>query len=266
MAKPKTLITEAEFAALPESVTLSRAELYTKTEDGYVLNAEPVKGWDVKPVEKLMAALGSERTTRAELEAKIKALDGLDPKAAREALAKVKEWQDSPPEARAKAQAEALLKEAQSKYQQETSKLRGQLERELVEAKAREALAKHKGNVDLLLPHVKGRIKADVEADGELRAYVVDANGNKAHVMGKDGSMQPMSIEALVEQMRGQDSYAPAFQGSGASGAGTQTARGAGASSPFTISATQARNDPRAYQAVRERAIAAGQQVQITQD
>ena len=105
MAKPKTLITDAEFAALPESVTLSRSELYTKTEDGYVLNAEPVKGWDIKPVEKLMAALGSERTTRAELEAKIKALDGLDPKAARDALAKVKEWQDSPPEARAKAQA-----------------------------------------------------------------------------------------------------------------------------------------------------------------
>lgn len=265
MAKPKTVLSDSEFAALPENVTLSRADLYTKTDDGYVLNVEPVKGWDVKPVEKLMAALGSERTTRADLEAKLKALDGLDPRAAREALAKVKEWQDSPPEARAKAQAEALLKEAQTKYQQETSKLRGQLERELVEAKAREALAKHKGNVELLLPHVKGRIKAEVDTDGELRAYVVDQSGNKAHVMGKDGSMQPMSIESLVEQMRAQDSYAAAFQGSGASGAGTQTGRG-GSTGAFTISASQARNDPRAYQAVRDRAIAAGQQVQITQD
>jgi hypothetical protein len=265
MAKPKTVLSDSEFAALPENVTLSRADLYTKTEDGYVLNVEPVKGWDVKPVEKLMAALGSERTTRADLESKLKALDGLDPRAAREALAKVKEWQESPPEARAKAQADALLKEAQTKYQQETSKLRGQLERELVEAKAREALAKHKGNVDLLLPHVKGRIKAEVDTDGELRAYVVDQSGNKAHVMGKDGSMQPMSIESLVEQMRAQDSYAAAFQGSGASGAGTQTGRG-GSTGAFTISASQARNDPRAYQAVRDRAIAAGQQVQITQD
>jgi hypothetical protein len=65
--------------------------------------------------------------------------------------------------------------------------------------------------------------------------------------------------------MRAQDSYAAAFQGSGASGAGTQTGRG-GSTGAFTISASQARNDPRAYQAVRDRAIAAGQQVQITQD
>jgi len=265
MAKPKTVLSDSEFAALPESVTLPRGELYTKTEDGYVLNVEAVKGWDVKPVEKLMAALGSERTTRAELEAKLKAMDGLDPRAARDALAKVKEWQDSPPEARAKAQADALLKEAQAKYQQETSKLRGQLERELVEAKAREALAKHKGNVELLLPHVKGRIKADLDSNGELQAYVVDAAGNKAHAMAKDGSMQPLSIEALVEGMRSQDGYAAAFQGTGASGAGMQTARGAGAAGGFTISESQARSDPRAYQAVRERAIAAGQQVQITE-
>jgi flagellar biosynthesis/type III secretory pathway protein FliH len=269
MAKPKTVLTPEEFAALPEQITLSKAEAYAKTDDGFVLNVEPVKGYDVKPVEKLLGALGSERSVRAELEAKLKALGDMDPKAAREALATVAEWQKSPPDEKFKKQYESTLKQAQEEFQKKIAatetmrdKLRSQLEQQLVDAKAREAIAKHKGNVDLLLPHVRTRIKTEMSEAGDFAAFVTGQDGTKAHVVGKDGSLAPMSIEALVEQMRAQDAYAPAFGGTGATGGGTRSTAGGGAGS-FTISSQEALSNPSAYAAVRSRAQAAGQTVQV---
>ena len=270
MAKPKTVLTPEEFAALPEQITLSKAEAYAKTDDGFVLSVEPVKGYDVKPVEKLLGALGSERSVRAELEAKLKALGDMDPKAAREALATVEEWKKSPPDEKFKKQYESTLKQAQEEFQKKLAgtesvrdKLRAQLEQQLVEAKAREALTKAKAkSVDLLMPHVKARIKTEMSEAGDFSAFVTGQDGTKAHVVGKDGTLSPMSIEALVEQMRQQDGYSDAFLGSGASGGGTRSTASGGAGS-FTISAKEALSNPSAYAAVRTRAQAAGQTVQV---
>lgn len=270
MAKPKTLLSESEFNALPEQVTLSKAELYAKTAEGYVLSAEAAGGYEVKPVAKLMGALDTERNARAALEAKIKELGDIDPKAAREALATLAELKNSPPDEKAKKQYEALAAQLQkelgakvSAEAERAAKFQKQLEQTIVDAKAREALAKHKGNVDLLLPHVKQRIKAELTESGELAAFVLDANGNKAHTLGEGGALVPMSIEKLVEDFKRNDSYAAAFGGSGASGGGTTGGGAANVSGRFTISADEATTNPAAYRAVRAAAEKAGQVVQV---
>jgi len=99
--------------------------------------------------------------------------------------------------------------------------LRSQLERHLVDAAAVAALAAGKGNADLLLPHVKARVKV-VEDSGEFAVRVVDAAGNPR----VDGKGNFLSMSDLVSEMRQQDVFAPAFQAPQASGSGARQSDG----------------------------------------
>jgi hypothetical protein len=121
-----------------------------------------------------------------------------------------------------------------TKREESATKLRGQLERHLVDAAATAALAAAKGSPDLLLPHVKTRVKV-VEENGEYAVRIVDAAGNP-RVNGKG---EFLSMSDLVGEMRQSEVFAPAFLAPGASGGGArQTSAGGGGSSTGKLDGT----------------------------
>lgn len=266
----KAIVSEQEFAALPEQIAIPKAQAYAKGADGYVFQVEPVSGYELKPVANLMSALDKERAAAAAAAARIKDFDGLDAKAARDALALVDEYKKSDPTERAKkafeADARKLVEDNAKLVEAEKSrvaKLTAQIERQIRTGAARDAIAKAKGNVDLLLPHVESRIKTKINENGEVVAYVANDHGTEATSLNASGQIVPMTFDGLVESFKNHDAFASAFAGTGARGSGGGAMNGASNSGAFTISEAQARNDPRAYQAVKARAEAAGAQIQV---
>jgi hypothetical protein len=274
-----SVITKEEHAALPESdrahyvaaSSLSEADRkdYGGPADGYILGVKGAHGFELKPVAKLLSALDKQRAEADAASAKLKAIGDLDPEAARKALKLVEDWKKANPEEQAKKAYEAALAKAQEDHAKvlegekaRRSKIETQLQRQLTEGKARDAITRAKGSVDLLLPIVTSRIKTEIdEASGEMRDYVVDEFGNKATML-QGSSMVPATIDHLIEALKQKDSYAPAFAGSGARGSGGSGGNGGGGGR-FTIAESVARNDPREYQRVRAEAEKAGQQIQV---
>ena len=73
-----------------------------------------------------------------------------------------------------------------------------------------------------------------------------------------------MTVGELVESMKGEDRFRPAFEGAGASGiGGSGGAGGAGGSESHTISTEDARN-PHAYRTAKAAALKAGTTLTIT--
>lgn len=121
---------------------------------------------------------------------------------------------------------QALAKEAEK-----ANAYRSKLERTLVDAAGARALAEAKGNTELLLPHLKARVKV-IEENGELEVRVVDAQGNpRVNAKGEF-----LSIPDVVSEMRQSDTFAPGFLAPNASGGG---ARPSGAAGSKTMSRSQ---------------------------
>lgn len=98
--------------------------------------------------------------------------------------------------------------------------MRKRLEKELVDKTAVSAIAAAKGVPDLLLPHVQRFTKVD----DEFNVVVVDASGTQ-RVNGKG---EPLSIADLVEEMKANEIFGRAFDGSGQSGSGMRPNSGGG--------------------------------------
>lgn len=94
--------------------------------------------------------------------------------------------------------------------------MRQQLENHLIDANATAAIAANKGVPELLLPHVRKRVKV-VEEDGSFKVQVLEPNGEPAY----NGKGEPLSISEMVEGMRSSDIFGRAFESSGAMGSGT---------------------------------------------
>lgn len=101
------------------------------------------------------------------------------------------------------------------KRDEQAKRLQSRLERQLIDAEATRTLADQKGNVTLLMPHIKARTKV-VERDGDYAVVVVDEQGNpRVNAKG-----EPLTINELVGEMRTSDVFASAFAASGNSGTG----------------------------------------------
>jgi hypothetical protein len=79
------------------------------------------------------------------------------------------------------------------------------------------AIAEYEGSVDLLLPHVLQQTRMRMTDNGSFIAEVVDREGSPR--IG-DSQGNPMTIPQLVEEMKSSDSFARAFNSSGATGSG----------------------------------------------
>jgi hypothetical protein len=210
-------------------------------EGKYVLAVETVDGMELTNATNLKSALSKERTARGEAEKAAKAFDGIDAAAARDALDKVKTMDDWDPEEKLKAQKAKFERDLGAKFESDVAQLTKKHEDELgkangtvdgltrqletisIDAAAREALAKHGGG-ELLMPHIRQSVRTRITDDGGLAVEVLDGEG-AVRLSPASGSTAPMSIEEKVIEMKGEDVYAPAFGGSGATGGGA-TGRG----------------------------------------
>ncbi len=118
-----------------------------------------------------------------------------------------------------------------------SAKLKAALEVKLIDAEAILAISAAKGSTTILLPHVKAQLKV-VEQDGVFVARVVDSAG--AIRIGDDKGT-PMSIDQLVAEMKANDTFAPVFEGTGASGGGANG--GTGGNKPPAGEKTMSRKD-----------------------
>jgi hypothetical protein len=114
-------------------------------------------------------------------------------------------------------------KAALAKKDEENGALRNALNAQLIDSEAARAIADEKGNATLLMPHVKAMTRV-VEEGGKFKVVVVDEVGTPK----VDAKGEPLTIKALVAQLRTNEVYAGAFAGSGNSGGGAGAGAGAG--------------------------------------
>lgn len=138
-------------------------------------------------------------------------------------------------------------KQARKEAEERAEAATASLQRILREGEATRAIAGAKGRVKPLLPSVLPHLKV-VEVNGESAVRVY--KGGEERLDPKTG--EPMSVDQLVAEMKGQEDYAPLFEGSQAQGSGARAVRGEGAGGNVVyIPRDIARNDPRKAHAMR---------------
>jgi rRNA maturation endonuclease Nob1 len=130
------------------------------------------------------------------------------------------------------------LAETEGKYKGELESLTGDINRLLIDNVA-QGLANQlavPGSADVLMPHIKARLKTDIR-DGKRTTIVVDAEGKPS----------AMTLADLAKEISGNKAFAPIVAGSKASGGGAAGGKGGGATDTKTISrADFEAMDPRA--------------------
>lgn len=202
---------------------------YTEKDGKFYLSVGPVDGISLENVTGLKKTVetlrSSERKLKTELDTAKSAFEGIDAEAAREALSKMSEIKNWDKDTKVKEAIEAnkkeLLKQHEVKVKELTGKLEtmtSQLHEAVVTSKIIEALQKEKGNVELLLPHVKTSVKMKEGADGKFYPEVIGEDGSPR--VG-DAAGNPMSILQRVQEMKTQKTFASAFDGAQSSGSGS---------------------------------------------
>lgn len=211
-----------DLATVPEPVR----GMYRQEGTSYVLDVEGVDNHPaVSGLRRNRDELLDQRKKDAD---RFKAYEGLDPEAARAALAAQQKADED--RARKAGEFDQLREQMATKHREERERLESDLKSrdsvidELVrENVATSAIAKAEGSTTLLLPHVLRQTRTvKDEATGKYIAVVVDEKGNERI---SDSSGKRMTIEELVAEMKGKDDYAGAFRGTGSAGGG---AAGAG--------------------------------------
>ncbi len=238
--------------------------LYAEKDGAFVLDEALAKRLDVSG---LTSALDKERRAARDAERQLKAWAALgrapeelaelaaaqDAALAREAARKG-EWDKVEAQIAARHAADLAAKDAA------LSRTRQALERQLVDAAATAEIAAQRGAAALLLPHLRGALRV-----------VEDGDGFAVRVVGEDGAPRldaqcnPLSVKALVAEMRQSETFARAFDGAGITGSGTPPNGAAGATpGAFHLTREQAR-DPATYRQAREQASRAGQTLAIVE-
>ena len=153
----------------------------------------------------------------------IQALVDAQAQAERDKLTKAGEWDKLKLQMTEQHQAELAKRDDSNKA------MRGQLEKHLVDAAAATALAAAEGSPELLLPHVKSKVKV-IEESGEFAVRIVDAKGDpRVNTKGEF-----LSMADLVGEMRQNPVYAPGFKAPNASGGGARPSAGGGGAKVLT--------------------------------
>jgi hypothetical protein len=202
-------------------------------EEDYVLDVQPVSGWELDNLAGLKSAYSAEQEKRKSMGESLKSwavLGDLQPDDVLKKMDELKELQKLDPEKEADRiadqRAKSQIEQIHAKYQQEinglqetVNKKQEQLRKEMIENRVNESLGKYNGKPKILKKHLMDQVKF-FEEDNELNVYAVDAMGNPRI---KDSSGNKMQIDHLVEEHKNDPDWAFAFDGTGASGAGTPT-------------------------------------------
>ncbi|HLC40261.1 MAG TPA: hypothetical protein VJO34_01385 [Methylomirabilota bacterium] len=204
--------------------------LYGESEEGFSLRStDPTVKGAVEAIVGLNRAL---KAARAEAKNKgsmdLSPLQewGSDPATIAEAVkARIAEFEEMATKgSKAKLDIEKIKADLAKAHVGETEKvtrraeaLQKQLYTVMVESTAKSAIAEAKGDVDLLLPFVTGKIVVK-EEDGAFKVYVVDGS-QSIRYSGVTG--EPMTIKELVGEMKAAEKYGKLFVSEAPSGGGT---------------------------------------------
>lgn len=140
---------------------------------------------------------------------------------------KLKEAADQAERDRATAAGDfkALEQQLVSKYESslkaadtEKADMQRAMESHLIDAAAANELARHSDTPRLLMPHVRAMMKV-VKEEGQFVSRIVDPATGTVRI-GKGQGTTPMTLSELIDEMRSNPEYAPAFRGTGSSGGG----------------------------------------------
>lgn len=219
----KAILTMEEHSAL--SAGLQSEYRLTDDGQGYMLDVIGSNGFALENVSGLKSALEKERQEGRTAATKLKAFENLDPAKAREALKKVESMANFNPEEQVaagikerEAQLIARHQEAMTLSTQKSDGYKTQLERMLVENASMKALQDAGGNPLLLTPHLRSQIRMR-ETDNGMIAEVYNPSTGAARVGDAQGN--PMTIPQLVAELKANDQFSMAFNGTGSTGSGS---------------------------------------------
>lgn len=191
----------------------AQKELYDEGADGkFHLLAE-----GVEDVGGLKSALDKERKARKEAEAKVKKIGDIDPDEYERLRAESEERSEK------EGDVEKKLTTAQKKFDREKAELEQKvlardkkIHQLVLENTAKDAIEAAGGKPKVLLPHVLTKAKV-IEEDGDFVPVVLDEKGNERPAKSGD---KRFTLEDLVLELKADDEFAGAFNGTGASGSG----------------------------------------------
>lgn len=252
-----------------DGINAEIAAEYTQVDGKYRLQVESANGFALEDVRGLKSALEAERGNASTSAKLLKAFEGLDPVEAREAI-EAMELGGAKNDEDTKVLLENMKKQLGEKHGAEMttlntrmSAMQKQLEDGLVGGEAAKAFADLGGNSKLLMPHIDAQTEIQ-EIDGRFVATVIDKEGN-VRISSEAGSTSNMTVAELVKSMRGDETFAGCFKGSGASGGGAHNhAGGGGNGSDVTLTKEQYR-DVDTFRSANERATKAGGKVVISE-
>jgi hypothetical protein len=208
---------------------------YVADGERYRLDVQADTGWAFEDVTALRRAHDADRHARKSAEGTLSSWTelGVEPKAAREALDKLKAMANWTPDDKVREQMEAVKAALSKEYNEREATLKGQLdsvtgqlESVLVDSALATAIGA-RGNHKMLVPAMKPHMKVMLdEASKRFVARVLGEKGTpRISIKDPSGYMGP---EELVEEFARDKDWAPAFNGSGAAGAGSPASGGPG--------------------------------------
>jgi len=216
-----------KFYATQAEIPEGQASFYVEKDGKFSLDVEG----GIEDVTQLKTALTSERGITADLTKKLKGWSdsGIEsPEKVRDLLTRVDALSKLDPKQEAERIAAEkvdlirtqLATEAGAKegvLQTRNDKLTKQLSKQLIDTAAYKVLTEtHKGDANLLMPHIRNSVRMVENTNGDFVAQVLDEAGNVR--VGTDA--KDMNISDLISEMKGNKSFARAFDGTGASGSG----------------------------------------------
>lgn len=205
-------------------LTVDKLDDVEEAQRGLYVEREGKFELDVDGVPELRSALKTANREAQNYRTKYKDIDPEEHRSMVTELAELRE--KAGPEAleAIKAQMNSAHGRELDKLRKKTDAMRGQLEASLIEGAATAEVLALKGAPALLLPVVKKRTRLVEGDDGVFAVQVIDDKGQPS-VRG-DGT--PRTIKELVEELRADESYGRAFDGSGSAGSGMGGGGGGG--------------------------------------
>lgn len=212
---------------LDEIPELLREHYRDREQGGYILQVDVIGGFALEDVAGLKETLANTREKLRKSREKLEQFGDIEPSDAKHAMEKIGEMASWTPEDKVKQQIEARERQLVERHKKEkvdseskVTRLKAALEKNLITTAATSAIARHRGVPELLLPVVERHVKMVESSDGEFSAQVVTKDGTP-QISTKTGSVDPMTIDEFVENLRSSPDFGRAFEGTGASGSGS---------------------------------------------
>jgi len=262
--------------------TVELKSLYTQQDNGmFRLDVESVNGVALEDVLGLKSSLSKTLDRAKGAEKKLKEFEsryeGIEPDKARDAIAKLEEFANGKFDDKSKAQIDAAVNQFKEKSAQEAEILRKEIEKQKADvdkwktaavnkSKATEinaAIAKVGANPNLSY-YLDTVTKPELQENGDIKLMIRDKQGN-VKLTNKSGSVEPMTVEEHVAELKGIDSFAAFFPGTGATGTGATGAHTPVVRAGQHIISRENATNPQLYRAAKEAAAKAGTTLQIAE-